>query len=152
VRLHDSFAMHDIFRPGFPGLLEALYVQERILERMMPSVYDVFVGPLALPRPLNIPRASVRKTRRLMCLQKKHSIASSSYATKWYITLFANSIPFQTQLRLWDAFFLEGRDFIIIIAIGIIWVYKGQSSYCHSPQFNIRPLNPAWVALLSAEH
>jgi len=97
VRLHDSFAMHEIFKPGFPGLLEALYVQERILERMMPSIYDVF---------------------------KKHSIASSSYATKWYITLFANSVPFQTQLRLWDAFFLEGRDLIIIVAIGIIWVCK----------------------------
>ena len=132
--------MHDIFTPGFPGLLEALYVQERILERMMPSVYDVFVSPLA--------RVSIRKIRRLTHLQKKHSIASSSYATKWYITLFANSVPFQTQLRLWDAFFLEGRDFIILIAIGIIWVYKGQSEHCHSPQFHFRPLNPVWVALV----
>jgi len=40
--------MHDIFKPGFPGLLEALYVQERILERMIPSVFDVFVGSSAL--------------------------------------------------------------------------------------------------------
>jgi Rab-GTPase-TBC domain len=44
VRLHDSYAMHEIFRLGFPGLLEALYVQERILERMMPSLYDLFVS------------------------------------------------------------------------------------------------------------
>jgi hypothetical protein len=48
VRLHDSYAMHEIFSPGFPGLLEALYVQERILERMMPSVYDVFVSSFVL--------------------------------------------------------------------------------------------------------
>ena len=40
--------MHEIFTPGFPGLLEALYVQERILERMLPSVYDVLVGPASI--------------------------------------------------------------------------------------------------------
>ena len=47
-------------------------------------------------------------------------ISTTSYATKWYITLFANSVPFQTQLRLWDAFFLEGRDVFIITAIAIV--------------------------------
>lgn len=55
----------------------------------------------------------------------KHMISSTSYATKWYITLFANTFPFQTQLRLWDAFFLEGRDVIVITAVAIIWVLKG---------------------------
>ena len=51
-------------------------------------------------------------------------ISTTSYATKWYITLFANSVPFQTQLRLWDAFFLEGRDVFIITAIAIVWAFK----------------------------
>ena len=137
--------MHEIFNPGFPGLLEALYVQERILERMMPSVYDVFVGPLALIRSLKrfTFHAPTFKKKRLALThpQKQYSIASSSYATKWYITLFANSVPFQTQLRLWDAFFLEGRDLIIIFAIGIIWVCKGPSSYY--------PLSPPQVGILT---
>jgi hypothetical protein len=53
-------------------------------------------------------------------------ISSTSYATKWYITLFANTFPFQTQLRMWDAFFLEGRDVIVITAVAIIWVLKGK--------------------------
>lgn len=44
-------------------------------------------------------------------------ISTTSYATKWYITLFANSVPFQTQLRLWDAFLLEGRDVFILTAV-----------------------------------
>lgn len=57
--------------------------------------------------------------------QKKHMICSTSYATKWYITLFANTFPFQTQLRLWDAFILEGRDAIVMIALAIIWVLRG---------------------------
>lgn len=44
VRLHDNCGMHDIFGPGFPGLLEAFYVQERLMEWLMPEVYKSFVS------------------------------------------------------------------------------------------------------------
>ena len=43
VRLHDQYGMHDIFAPGFPGLLEAFYVMERLIEWIMPDVYRSFV-------------------------------------------------------------------------------------------------------------
>ncbi|KAF8079178.1 rab-GTPase-TBC domain-containing protein [Lyophyllum atratum] len=99
VRLHDAYSMHTVFSPGFPGLLEAIYVQERITEQMMPAVFAAF---------------------------KKHMISTTSYATKWYITLFSNSVPFQTQLRLWDAFLLEGYDVFIAVAVAIVWVYRDQ--------------------------
>jgi hypothetical protein len=102
VRLHDAYDMHAIFAPGFPGLLESIYVQERVTEEMMPGVYAAF---------------------------KKHMVSSLSYATKWYITLFANSVPFQTQLRLWDAFLLEGQDAFVVIALAIIWVYRGEHTH-----------------------
>lgn len=106
VRLHDAYSMHFIFSPGFPGLLEAIYIQERIMEQMMPDVFAAF---------------------------KKHMISTTSYATKWYITLFANSVPFQAQLRLWDAFLLEGPDIFVIVAVGIVWVYRGTVPPCSSP-------------------
>ncbi|KAG6896767.1 hypothetical protein C0992_006281 [Termitomyces sp. T32_za158] len=99
VRLHDAYSLHAVFSPGFPGLLEVIYVQERITEQMMPDVFQAF---------------------------KKHSISTTSYATKWYITLFSNSVPFQTQLRLWDAFLLEGYDVFIAVAVAIVWVYRDQ--------------------------
>lgn len=99
VHLHNSYMMHPIFKPGFPGLLEAIYIQERITEQMMPGVYQVL---------------------------KQQMISTTSYATKWYITLFANSVPFHTQLRLWDAFFLEGYDLFIVVAVAIVWVHKGK--------------------------
>jgi USP6 N-terminal-like protein len=98
VRLHDKYSMHSIFSPGFPGLLEAIFVQEQLTQHLMPAVYDAF---------------------------KQHSISTTSYATKWYITLFTNSVPFHTQLRLWDVFFLEGPDLFVIMAVAIVWVYKG---------------------------
>ncbi|KAI0354617.1 RabGAP/TBC [Trametes cingulata] len=97
VRLHDSYNMHSIFSPGFPGLLEAIYVQERLTEQMLPAVYAAF---------------------------RKHMVSTTSYATKWYITLFANSVPFQMQLRLWDAFLLEGHDIFVVVAVAIVWVYR----------------------------
>ncbi|KAI0067995.1 RabGAP/TBC [Artomyces pyxidatus] len=97
VHLHDAYQMHDIFSPGFPGLLESIYVQERVIAEMMPDVYAAF---------------------------KKHMISTTSYATKWYITLFANSVPYQTLLRLWDAFLLEGPDLFIVVALSVIWSYR----------------------------
>lgn len=38
--------MHSIFAPGFPGLLEVFYVQERLMEWLMPDVYRSFVSLL----------------------------------------------------------------------------------------------------------
>ena len=95
--------MHRIFSPGFPGLLEAIYVQERLTEQMMPGVYAAF---------------------------RTHMISTTSYATKWYITLFANSVPFQTQLRMWDVFLVEGHDVFVAVAVAIVWVYRGMRVSC----------------------
>jgi hypothetical protein len=44
VRLHDVYNMHGIFIHGFPGLLENFYVQERLIEHIMPDVYAAFVS------------------------------------------------------------------------------------------------------------
>ena len=49
VRLHDLYGMHEIFEPGFPGLLEAFYVQERLMEWLMPEVYESFVSCAKCP-------------------------------------------------------------------------------------------------------
>lgn len=56
-------------------------------------------------------------------------ISTTAYAVKWYITLFANTISFQTQLRLWDAYFLEGKDVLVLMAMAILWVFKGMSLF-----------------------
>lgn len=56
--------------------------------------------------------------------QAEQMISTSAYGTKWYITLFANSVPFATQLRLWDGFLLEGFDFLVVTAVAIIWHFQ----------------------------
>jgi hypothetical protein len=106
VRLHTHpfYSLHSLFSPGFPGLLEAIYVQERIIESMMPDVFRSF---------------------------RDNMISTTSYATKWYITLFANSVPFQCQLRLWDVFLLEGKDLFVIVAVAIVWAHRGEKRRYH---------------------
>jgi hypothetical protein len=44
VRIHDVYRMHSIFIHGFPGLLECFYVQERLIESLMPDVYVSMVS------------------------------------------------------------------------------------------------------------
>ncbi|GAA5873022.1 hypothetical protein JCM16303_006917 [Sporobolomyces ruberrimus] len=96
-RLFDQYHLENIFEPGFPGLMEVFYVQERLIELLMPDVHKAF---------------------------NEHYISTSAYATKWYITLFSNSVPFATQVRLWDGLLLEGVDFLIITALAIIWQFQ----------------------------
>jgi len=33
-------------------------------------------------------------------------------------------VPFQTQLRLWDAFLLDGTDLFVAVAVAIVWAYR----------------------------
>lgn len=40
--------------------------------------------------------------------QDELGISSTTYGTKWYLTLFNYSIPFPAQLRVWDCFMLLG--------------------------------------------
>ncbi|KAH8917642.1 RabGAP/TBC [Atractiella rhizophila] len=99
VRLHDFYELHWIFQPGFPGLIECFYVQERLVELLAPRITEAFATQM---------------------------ISTSAYATKWYITLFANTVSFKTQLRLWDVLFLEGPDMLVLIAVAIIIGFEEQ--------------------------
>lgn len=98
VSMHNHLNLHTTFSPGFPGLVENLFVQDRLLRKYTPELAAVFDDQM---------------------------IVASSYATKWYITLFSNSIPFETQLRVWDAWLLDGQDVITMVAVGIIWAHRG---------------------------
>lgn len=96
--MHNHLNLHSTFAPGFPGLVENLFVQDQLLRKYMPELVEVF---------------------------DEQMVVSSSYATKWFITLFSNSIPFETQLRVWDAWLLDGQDVISLVALGIIWAHRG---------------------------
>ncbi|MBW0497687.1 hypothetical protein O181_037402 [Austropuccinia psidii MF-1] len=97
VRIHDLYGYHQVFAPGFPGLLECFYIQEKIIEYLLPTVHETF---------------------------QKQMISTSAYATKWYITIFSNTVSYEAQLRLWDVFFLKGIDSLILASVSIVYALR----------------------------
>ena len=47
-------------------------------------------------------------------------------ASGWLLTLFSNSFPVTTVLRIWDSFLLEGPKIIYRVAIGFIRMHQDQ--------------------------
>ncbi|PWN17944.1 RabGAP/TBC [Microstroma glucosiphilum] len=95
VALHDSpkYALHDLFSPGFPGLLEGFHVQEKLAELLLPGLNGAM---------------------------QREGVVGSAYATRWHITLFSSVVPFETQLRLWDVFLLVGRDAPVLFSLAVL--------------------------------
>lgn len=91
---HSHYGLHSTFSPGFPGLVENFHVQKKLCEKLCPEIHQSL---------------------------EAEGIDSSSYATKWYITLFTNVLPFSTQLRIWDCYLLQGQDLLVIVSIAILW-------------------------------
>lgn len=118
--MHDLYDMHGIFAPGFPGLLETFYVQERLLEHLLPDVYASF---------------------------QRNMISSSAWGAKIYITLFVNVVPFNTQLRLWDALFLDGYDVMVLAVLGLLWAYRPLLAHKHANFESILSLLSSYFVL-----
>lgn len=81
THLWTSRSLARLYEPGFPHLLAAF----RALERRMQKG---------------------RVGRHLLAIH----VAPMNFATRWYLTLFHYSLPFRTQLRVWDLFMLYDSD------------------------------------------
>ncbi|OZJ06211.1 hypothetical protein BZG36_00836 [Bifiguratus adelaidae] len=94
MHMFERYRLRNLFVPGFPALMEAFFVQERLMEMLIPKV--------------------AKHLDNLM-------ISSSSYATRWYITLYTGAvIPYHLLLRIWDLMFLCGFDILIYTAIALL--------------------------------
>lgn len=40
---------------------------------------------------------------------QEHGVTTSAYGTKWYLTLFCYTLPYEVQLRVWDVYMLLGE-------------------------------------------
>jgi len=94
VHMFRKCNLHDLFIHGFPALIESFYIQERLVEKYLPKV------------------AAHMKTL---------DITSSSYATRWYITLFTGGIVnYHTLLRIWDVLHMCGFDILYFVALVLL--------------------------------
>ncbi|RKP23557.1 rab-GTPase-TBC domain-containing protein, partial [Syncephalis pseudoplumigaleata] len=115
VIMRMLFAKHDLerlFQPGFPALMEAIFVQTRLLTSSSPDLAQHLESMGVVPE---------------------------MYAIKWYCTLFSNGVlPHRTALRVWDLLMLHGFDALICVATGLLLHFKDhllQSNFEEAVQF-----------------
>ncbi|KAI9315977.1 rab-GTPase-TBC domain-containing protein [Dichotomocladium elegans] len=98
VHMFRRGTLHDLYIPGFPALMESFYIQEKLMERYIPKLYRHF---------------------------QAIGLASATYATRWYMTLFSGDIlRHQTLLRIWDVYFLVGYDVFFFVAITLLKIHN----------------------------
>ena len=101
VQLWDVKGLANFYKPGFTGLFEAFAELEHRLQRTR-------VGKVLVAREVEV----------------------SLYATRWYLCLFYNSLPFSVQLRVWDVLIFYSRplDVLHATALAILDGLYGRSS------------------------
>ncbi|KAF9325380.1 hypothetical protein BG006_011139 [Podila minutissima] len=94
VQLFERYNIHSLVIPGFPALFEAFYIQEGLTKKYAPKVFKAL---------------------------ETMGIATPSYASRWYITLYsAGVVPYRTLLRIWDIFLLEGFEWLYFMALALL--------------------------------
>ncbi|KAK3844046.1 MAG: rab-GTPase-TBC domain-containing protein [Linnemannia gamsii] len=94
AQLFDRYNINELVVPGFPALFEAFYIQEELTKIYAPSVFQAL---------------------------ETMGIATPSYASRWYITLYsAGVVPYRTLLRIWDILLLEGFDWLYFMALALL--------------------------------
>ena len=91
--LVKNYGMKDLFSPGFPKLNSKMYIYLNLLKKYIPNIYKRF---------------------------KILGIKPSMYANKWFLCLFSTHLRFNSLVRVFDAFFLEGYKIIYRIALAVV--------------------------------
>lgn len=127
VHMFRKCNLHDLFIHGFPALIESFYIQERLVEKYLPKVAAHMVS---VTLDLAVKEAVIAYTS----LQKTLDITSSSYATRWYITLFTGGIVnYHTLLRIWDVLHMCGFDILYFVALVLLKTIQSKSTLCKHP-------------------
>ncbi|KAG0316717.1 hypothetical protein BGZ97_006435 [Linnemannia gamsii] len=94
AELFDRYNINELVVPGFPALFEAFFIQEELTKIYAPNVFQAL---------------------------ETMGIATPSYASRWYITLYsAGVVPYRTLLRIWDILLLEGFDWLYFMALALL--------------------------------
>lgn len=92
IRLFERRSLANLYSHGFPLLFELFHIQHALMQKFVPRVWNHFA---------------------------KHSISSSLYATKWYLSMFL-CFPFPLSMRLWDLYMLYGIDVFPVFCVAFL--------------------------------
>lgn len=63
-----------------------------------------------------------------------HAVVPELFATRWFVALFANALPVETTLRVWDAFLLEGSKVLHRVGLALLRVAEPRLLACRDQQ------------------
>ncbi|KAG5896769.1 hypothetical protein JTB14_008345 [Gonioctena quinquepunctata] len=94
-----KYAMHGLYKEGFPKLTRFLAHHDRILTKLLPKVKKHF---------------------------DKHGLDAILYSLKWFFVCFIERVPFNLCLRIWDIYLFDGERVITAMAYTILKLHKRQ--------------------------
>ncbi|XP_019762743.1 USP6 N-terminal-like protein isoform X1 [Dendroctonus ponderosae] len=92
-----KYAMHGLYKEGFPKLTRFLAHHDKILTKLLPKVKKHF---------------------------DKHGLDTILYSLKWFFVCFIERVPFSLCLRVWDIYLFEGERVVTAMAYTILKMHK----------------------------
>ena len=97
--LLKNYNLKGFFLPDFPNLKETFYVFLNLFKQYMPRVYTLF---------------------------KKEELLPTTYATEWFMCVFSRTLKFNSLVRVFDVFLLEGYTILYRIALAFIKINENK--------------------------
>ncbi|CAH1990046.1 unnamed protein product [Acanthoscelides obtectus] len=92
-----KYAMHGLYKEGFPKLTRFLAHHDKILMKLLPKIKKHF---------------------------DRHGLDAILYSLKWFFVCFIERVPFSLCLRIWDIYLLDGERVITAMAYTILKLHK----------------------------
>ncbi|KAF9946232.1 hypothetical protein BGZ65_009931, partial [Modicella reniformis] len=158
--LHRTFPTNVLFSPGGQGIEK--------LKNVLLAYKDYFTQQLLSPQAdQRVLRELVQEIMpRLAAHFQEMHVDLTAVTFSWFLTLFTDSLPVETLLRVWDVFFVEGMLVVFKVALAILWMNEkeiikcrnGAAVYCYMKQMTLsmhqadKLLKVAFVTLKSYIH
>ena len=75
---------------------------------------------------------SPSRSLKLTLVMLAHGVVAELFAPRWFVALFAPTLPIQTTLRVWDAFCLDGLAAIHRVGLALLRIVEGPLLACDS--------------------
>ncbi|GAA5820249.1 hypothetical protein JCM3770_003152 [Rhodotorula araucariae] len=115
-----------------PAEEDAFWVLVCIIENILPS--DYYTSQLLVSRADQqvLQDLVARILPKLAAHLEEQGVELSAITFSWFLSLFTDSLPIQTLLRVWDLFFIHGTIFLFRIALAILKLHEGDLLECDS--------------------
>ena len=97
VKLMQEYRLREMFKPSMAELGLCMYQLETLIQEHLPDLHAHFTS---------------------------QSFHTSMYASSWFLTLFATSLPLGGACRVMDCFLVDGLEVIFRIALAVLTISK----------------------------